>query len=209
MPDIEEAWLVTQLNHVAKRNGNGLDTYWATSNAGPRLPIPVILLGSLAGISPDLHELAFEITRGAKVVDKAEPPSKLNSSNPGAMRSWHQNDKCMLPPQSVSEDTSGLSGKALSYHQYVISTKGLMNKQKQKGIKQEYTGYVEFTATGWRGAHVHGRLIFDYQGNKLFLTPSHYQLFKIDGQNLVKTDPDDDAAQQSGNDFQSPFYYIE
>ena len=195
--------LVTRLNHLRKMQGDALDTYFPAAKAGPVLPIPVVLLGSLRALDGDLHDLAYEITRGAKVIDRAEPATKLNSSNAGAMRSWHQNDKKMLPAQDITDSADGLSGKALAYHNYVKDTKGLMNKQRLKGVAPRYTGYVEFTACGWEGAHVHGRFVYDYQRNRLFLTPSHYVPMKVEGRELKTSSTDADEG------YQSPFFYIE
>lgn len=196
--------MVVHLNHVRKMRGDALDTYFPAAQAGPVLPIPVVMLGSLRAVSAELHDLAYEITRGSRVIDRAEPATKLNSSNPGAMRSWHQNDKKMLPAQDITDSADGLSGKALAYHNYVKQTKGLMNKQKLKDVAQRYTGYVEFTACGWDGAHVHGRLVYDYQRNRLFLTPSHYAPMKVEKQRLKTS-----TSEPHEEGYQSPFFYIE
>jgi hypothetical protein len=201
---MDEATMVRQLNSASRKtSGGGLDTYWPAHQRGPALPIPVLPLSSLHTVDTALFDLAYSITRGAQVIDNAEPRTKLNSSSPGAMRSWHQNDKLMLPKKDISEDIAGLNGKARQYHLYVRDQKGLMNKQKLKGVAPRYTGYVEFTAVGWEAAHVNGRLVFDYQSNLLFLTPSHYRPMKLVGQQLVTSETDEIEG------YQSPFFYLE
>ncbi|HEY6878390.1 MAG TPA: hypothetical protein VI299_10255 [Polyangiales bacterium] len=148
--------LLEQLDRLCERETNGdLKQYWpVNARTGPKLPIPTIRLSSLLSLKQDdgkpdntLHTLAFELMRGTTVVDHSADPKSLTGTEPGAMRSWHQNDSLFLPTRRIDPDT--LQNKALRYHQYIERNKGLMNKQRAKGVAQVYTGYVEFTAGGW------------------------------------------------------------
>jgi hypothetical protein len=58
------------------------------------------------------------------------------------------------------------------YQAYIEEHKGLPTKQTNKGIKADYTGYVEYTLRSWRSSQ--GRMVYDYYNNRFFLTPGHY-----------------------------------
>lgn len=113
----------------------------------------------------------------------------ITSPEPGAMRSWHSNEHQHLPvitvPASLS-DTGALGVKdrrsrAQKYHQYVVANKGQQNKMTGRS-DGAYTGYIEFTGTGWLMGHQDGRLVYDYVNNLLYLT-LHYGVYKVEGKN--------------------------
>lgn len=101
----------------------------------------------------------------------------LNPSTPGSMRSYHQNDKKHLPGGDCVPES--LTGKPKLYHTYVEHFKGLQNKQIKKGVKQVHTGYIEYTAGGWRTGSTDGRIVYDYVRDRFFLTPDHYDTWYV------------------------------
>lgn len=142
----------------------------------PKLPSGVKLVKSQP--TTDVKErTTFHMHRGLmkeRGVEVAEDLTKysLNPDTPGSMRSYHQNDKKFLPPGGC--DPSTLKDKAKLYHTYVEHFKGLQNKQIQKGVKQVFTGYIEYTCGGWRTGSNSGRIVYDYVRDHFFLTPDHY-----------------------------------
>lgn len=113
----------------------------------------------------------------------------ITSPEPGAMRSWHSNEHQHLPVLTVSADLSDTSAlgvkdrrsRAQKYHQYVVANKGQQNKMSGRS-DNVYTGYIEFTATGWQMGHQDGRLVYDYVNNLLYLT-LHYGKYAVADKN--------------------------
>ena len=130
-------------------------------------PVYVILIGILP---KNLRELIRKIQSSWTVVDNSARADDICGSGHGDMRAWHQNGDGMLPKlDKPSVEHQIVSDK---YQAYIEEHKGLPTKQTNKGIKADYTGYVEYTLRSWRSSQ--GRMVYDYYNNRFFLTPGHY-----------------------------------
>jgi hypothetical protein len=117
----------------------------------------------------NLRDLIRTIDRSWTVVDYSARPADINGASHGSMRAWHQNGDNFLPRlQPPGEDAIVATG----YKTYVEEHKHLPTKQTKKGIKEEYTGYVEYTIKSWRSTQ--GRMVYDYYNNRFYVTPGHY-----------------------------------
>jgi hypothetical protein len=125
----------------------------------------------LIGILPkNLRELIRTIQSSWTVVDRSARADDICGSGHGDMRAWHQNGDNMLPKlEGPSVQHQIVSDK---YQAYIEEHKGLPTKQVSKGLKEKYTGYVEYTLRSWRSSQ--GRMVYDYYNNRFYLTPGHY-----------------------------------
>lgn len=122
------------------------------------------------GVLPkNLRELIDKIRTSWTVVDTSARADQITGALHGNMRAWHQNGDNMLPKHQGPVPTLIIS---VGYQTYIGEHKGLPTKQRAKGIKEEYTGYVEYTLRSWRSSQ--GRMVYDYYNNRFFLTPGHY-----------------------------------
>ena len=155
------------LDFYRSREGTSFKIGIEQGSPSPIFPIFVVLIGVLP---KNLRELIRRIQSSWTVVDASARIDSVTDSGHGAMRAWHQNDTKMLPKLTApSVQHSIISDK---YQDYIEANKQLPGAQKKKGIKQEYTGYVEYTLRSWRSAQ--GRMVYDYYNNRFFLTPGHY-----------------------------------
>jgi hypothetical protein len=130
-------------------------------------PMYVILIGILP---KTLRNLIRSIQSSWTVVDNSARPDDITGAGHGDMRAWHQNGDQMLPKlDKPSVQHQIVSDK---YQAYIEEHKRLPTKQLGKGIKVQYTGYVEYTLRSWRSSQ--GRMVYDYYNNRFFLTPGHY-----------------------------------
>jgi hypothetical protein len=117
----------------------------------------------------NLRDLIRRIDRSWTVVDNSARPDEITGAAHGSIRAWHQNGDNFLPPlQPLDEHAIVATG----YKTYVEEHKHLPTKQIKKGIKEEYTGYVEYTILSWRSTQ--GRMVYDYYNNRFYVTPGHY-----------------------------------
>lgn len=148
--------------------GTGFKVAFDAASPSPIHPIHTILIGILP---KGLRDLIRNIHDSFTVVDFSPRKDDVNGTAEGAMRAWHQNDTKMLPTL-----TGGMNAKHLhvgsKYQAYIEENKQLPSAQVKKGIKPEYTGYVEYTLRAWRSSQ--GRMVYDYYNNRFFLTPGHY-----------------------------------
>jgi hypothetical protein len=140
------------------------------AHLGPKLAIR----GIESTVLPEkLTRLVNQIMASERVFDipSDEAVTTLAPHTPGKMRSYHGNIDRWLPPADASKATS----KSRRYADYIAEFKGQPNNLKGKaGGDTGQTGYIEYTAAGWTQAVQHGRLVFNYYEDVMYLTP-HYQ----------------------------------
>jgi len=129
-------------------------------------PIYVVKIDVLPG---SLRDLIRRIDRSWGVVDNSARKDEITCGTHGAMRAWHQNGDKFLPRLQAPGERAL---QALIYKDYVEENKHLPTKQTKKGLKEEYTGYVEYTIVSWRSTQ--GRMVYDYYNNHFYVTPGHY-----------------------------------
>lgn len=138
--------------------------------SGPKLPIRGI---ASTDLPEKLTRLVNQIMAGESVFDvpSDEAITSLAPHTPGKMRSYHGNINQWLPPADAKKSTS----KSHRYADYIAQYKGQPNNLKGKaGGDTGQTGYIEYTAAGWTQAIQHGRLVYNYYEDMIYLTP-HYQ----------------------------------
>lgn len=122
-----------------------------------------------------LNRLVNQIMASEQVFDlpgaHGEDNTTLAPKTLGKMRSYHGNIDGWLPDADASKATT----KSRKYADYISEFKGQPNNLKGKsGGGTGQTGYIEYTAAGWVQAGQHGRLVYNYYEDRMFLT-FHYQ----------------------------------
>lgn len=94
---------------------------------------------------------------------------KKNSSNPGALRSWHMNEQAQLP------DISGaaIPGNAQDLHAHYAAHSVKPYEEPAAGP----IGYAEYTGTGIQGDAHDSKIVLDYKSGLVYITLTHYQLW--------------------------------
>lgn len=112
---------------------------------------------------------------GQQVIDERTEQEKLNKqkspSEPGSLRSWHQDSKGFLPanPGQVPEGS-----RALHEHYTGTSQPGVGSSTKEQQIDAP-RGYAEYTGTGAKDDVHNVKIVFDYIQKRVYLCFSHYQ----------------------------------
>ncbi|MFC6486440.1 hypothetical protein [Nitratireductor sp. GCM10026969] len=155
-----------------------IKTVWSSEHVikkRGRRPVQGIRSVNSTDLPEKLNRLINQILASEEVFDLPGLPGESNttlaSEVPGKMRSYHGNIDGWLPDADYTKMTT----KGRKYAAYISEFKGQPNNLKGKsGGGTGQTGYIEYTAVGWRQAGQHGRLVYNYYEDKMYLT-FHYQ----------------------------------
>ncbi|MFE0174567.1 DUF4157 domain-containing protein [Streptomyces sp. NPDC059002] len=184
---------------------------WAQATA--LLPQPLLKL--LFDVRFQLDTVATEATENTPAVPKTvvdertddEKARQVKSpTEPGTLRSWHQDSQGLLPSSTVPRPTQQEKrklGKEATREQAVEDYKGVVaksvpesgadlhahySKNSQSGAGSNIdpdappvpTGLAEYTGTGSRGEH-NTKVVLDYVQKRVYLTLTHYQYWILQG----------------------------
>ncbi len=188
----------------------GMDAMTSNSTKTPKdgsMPnIPVIPFSNTAnGMPPSLRLLIKKIYdewNAGRAFDRRSTSEQTNktitSDTPGALRSWHLNDRGSLPANQFDVNNIPLKAQPLHTH-YDTSSKKPGNVQSNVTTP---VGYAEYTGTGITGDAHNCKIVLDYVNGDIYVTVTHYQLW--DKGNKYKQ-----KGQNAGSGTYSAWFYID
>ncbi|MEV6342339.1 hypothetical protein [Actinoplanes sp. NPDC051851] len=165
----------------------GFETGPSAARTPGQLPIERLTWAKARAILPRpmlnlLFDVRYQLESGSLLDERTadERGRRVKSpTEPGTLRSWHQDDAGKLP--KASQENVPAESALLQDHYHRASQSGAGSSVQNAA--EAPRGLAEYTGAGSKGEH-NTKIVLDYRSKRIYLTLTHYQywaLVKVDG----------------------------